>query len=54
MSTFEENWELGLVTAEAVFGIGFSGMVEELDEGEAAQRETDEDPFKEPFCEAAD
>lgn len=54
MSTFEENWELGVVTAEAVFGIGFSGMLDELDEDPAAQSESKEELFEEPFCEAAD
>jgi len=54
VSTFEENWELCLVTAEAVFGIGFSGMVDQLDEDEAAESEAEEEPHKEVFCEAAD
>ena len=39
MSTFEANWEVGLVTAEAVHGIGFA-MEFELENAEDTARQT--------------
>lgn len=38
MSTFEANWEMGLVTAEAVHGIGFAMELVLENADEAAQR----------------
>ncbi|WP_374712671.1 hypothetical protein [Symbiobacterium terraclitae] len=38
MSTFEANWEVGLVTAEAVHGIGFAMELQLEDAEDAAGR----------------
>lgn len=46
MSTFEANWEMGLVTAEAVHGIGFA-MELVLENAEDAARRT-------PECDSVD
>lgn len=51
MSTFEENWEIGLVTAEAASGIGFSGTVEAVETGGTFQQEQINE---EQFIDAAD